>query len=233
MSAARDCVVVAPADLVRRDKSLDLDKLVAGRDDRDLRGVGHGHGGMPARGGNRDLTAREPDARPHDDVARPVIGAPAMDEAARSGRFRGQCGNHHQIPLPGRLLVGHDAIGAVRQHGSRHDLDAGVIGRTKLEGPHSRSLRRLHPEPRDPSGERRRAQREPVHRHPVERRDVPVRPQVAAKHPAVRLRDRAVLPVKERDRVEDQLLCAGGCEHGASIAHKSLLAKITISYFLR
>ena len=37
-----DRVVVAAAHLVRRDELVDLDKLLAGRDHRDLRGVGHG-----------------------------------------------------------------------------------------------------------------------------------------------------------------------------------------------
>jgi hypothetical protein len=220
-------VVVAAAHLVRRDEGVDLDQLVAGRDDRDLRRVRDGEGRVPAGGRDRDFAPGEPDSRAHDDVPPGVVRAAAVHVPAR-GRRRCLPGHGHPVALAGGLLVGNDAVRALGQHRAGHDLDARVLPLPQREGPHAGGLRRLHPEDRVPIRARRGAQRVAVHRHAVERRQVAVGPEVGAKHPAVRLRDRAVFPVKERDRVQDQPLGACRCEHPASVAQKSLLAKVTI-----
>ena len=109
-----------------RDQRVDLDQLVARRDDGDLRRMGDGQGGVAAGGRDRDLAARSA-ARPRGTMTSPArwSRAAAVDVCAGAGHVPGAA-TVHRSPSRDRLLVGDDAVGARRQHGAGHDLDAGV-----------------------------------------------------------------------------------------------------------
>src|ERR1039457_6514385 len=151
--------------------------------------------------------------------------AATIQSPSRPRRGGNRLGRDDPIPLARRLLAGDDAVGALREDGPRHDLDARLVPGAQRERPHARRLGGLHAEPRNAPCARRRAERKPVHGPPVERRQVAVGPQVAPQDPAMGLGDRAVLLVEERNGVEDQLLGGRRGEHAARVIHKSRLAE--------
>ena len=83
-----ECVIVAAADLVRRNRRADFDQFIARGDDGDFWRLTDGDCGVATRGSHGDFTARETSACAHDDVPRAVVAAAAVDGVA-SWELRG------------------------------------------------------------------------------------------------------------------------------------------------
>ncbi len=135
----------------------------------------------------------------------PVDGVSGLDD--------NPLGDGHDRPVANRVLVGHDAICALREHGPRHDLDAGIGPLAQRSRPHSRGLHRGDPELAHARRQCGGAKGIAVHGHPVEGGKVAVRAEVGPEHTPVRLRQGAVLPGQRGHAPKDQLLRVGRCWH--------------------
>jgi len=97
-----------------------------------------------------------------------MIAAATVD--GRFGDGAGRGGECDGVAVARGVFERNDAIGAGGEDGAGHDFDAGVGGVVEFERAHAGGLRALNPKFGDAGGDGGGAEREAVHRNPIEGR---------------------------------------------------------------
>ena len=169
---------------------------------------------MPARRGHGDLAPAQPGAGPHDHLRRAMIRPAPVHGVTGGQSSRCRAYRHGAVCAARRLLIGHHAVGPCGQYRAGHDFHTRIRRWPERALHHPGGLHALTAKRPRACRQRRRAQRVTVHRHPVERRQIPVGAYIPAQHSTVGGRERAVLAVKEGKIFADQPLGSARREHG-------------------
>ncbi len=172
---------VGNADLVGERLRIDRNEFVTGSDDCNARLRGNGEVALADRGTHGDVRRSKPLVRREKNRTGRIVGSSAMG-------IRKPCCLKVDSQLSfavgeGQGLYRNHAVGKLRQARSGHHFDAAVAVMERI-GRNPRRLRCLDTEAPAPRLVRVKAYCDSIHRHPVKRRQLPIRAHLLTKDPA-------------------------------------------------